>query len=336
MLLLLACLAPYVHRHLEPSDPQPPKTLPEGLSSLSAKECGGCHAAIYQEWSASMMGQAWTDPVFQADFQHQGELYVCRNCHTPLVEQQPELVLGLEKVKPLTAETIPNPDFQPELLDEGVTCVSCHLQEGRLVGPHEDVDPPHAWAVGDLTGDCEACHQMPPPPFWRLERDVADTHRELERWQALTGRTEGCVDCHMPAVERPLVEGYPSRPGRAHTFVGSWDHETLRSAVSLRAEGGTLFVTNHAGHAVPTAEPSHVLRLSWRGVEAEELWYRDIRERKERGDSSLREGEVRAVPIPAGATGVALSYERLALMPEVVQQAVPPGERSVMLTELSW
>jgi len=314
----------------------PARELPTGLNSLSAKECGGCHDAIYREWKDSMMGRAWTDPVFQVDFQEQGELYVCRNCHTPLVEQQPELVVGLSSVRPVTAITEPNPHFQPELVDEGVTCVACHLDAGQIVGPHEDVSPPHAWRVGDVTGSCERCHQMPPPPFWKLERDVADTHRENERWQALTGRDEGCVDCHMPAVVRPLVAGYPERPGRAHTFVGSWDREMLRSAVSMRIEQGMLLVENHAGHSVPTAEPSHRLRLEWAGVDADEVWVRDIHARKEHGDTTLREGEVRAVPIPKGATGATLVYERLALMSEAVVEALPPEERRVVLAEVAW
>ena len=142
MWLLLSCISSYVFEHLEPAEPLPAQTLPEGLSSLSAKECGACHVAIYTEWSASQMGRAWTDPVFQVDFQEQGELYVCRNCHTPLVEQQPHLVVGLSSVKPMTAITEPNPHYQPELTDEGVTCVACHLEEGRIIGPYDDVDAP--------------------------------------------------------------------------------------------------------------------------------------------------------------------------------------------------
>ena len=39
--------------------------LPEWSTDLSAKSCGECHLAIYQEWQQTMHAQAWTDPYFQ-------------------------------------------------------------------------------------------------------------------------------------------------------------------------------------------------------------------------------------------------------------------------------
>ena len=340
--LLTSCLAPKVWSELVPQEPQPPKEPPAGLSSLSAESCGTCHVAIYEEWAGSMMGQAWIDPVFQADFEERDELYVCRNCHTPLTEQQPELTVGVTRVLPtLKTETEPNPHYQPGLEDEGVTCVACHLRDGAIVGPHEDIDPPHAWVFDSefATGaTCEGCHQMPPPPFWTLERDVADTHRELERWQAATGSSDDCVTCHMPAVDRPLMEGYPSRQGRRHTFAGSWDEDMLRSAVRLSRDGSELLVENRAGHNVPTAEPAHELELRWLAgdqVLATETWARVITDRKERQDTTLRPAEVRRVPLVEGADAVELVYLRLAQMPQVVQDAVPDEHRQVVMASLS-
>lgn len=339
--LLTSCLSSKVYRELLPQEPLPPTELASGLASLSAKDCGTCHVAIYDEWSESMMGQAWTDPVFQADFQERDELYVCRHCHTPLTEQQPELTVGIDRVLPsVKTSTVDNPHFQPELVDEGVTCVACHLQDGAIVGPHDKVDAPHAWRFEPefATGaTCERCHQMPRPPLWKLDRDIADTHRELEVWQAATGSSDDCVTCHMPAIDRPLMEGYPSRPGRQHTFAGSWDGDMLRSAVALSLEGEELLVENRAGHNLPTAEPTHVLELVWlAGDEVLETqrWARVIDRRKEVEDSTLSPNETRRVEVVEGATSVELRFLRLALMPEVVQAAIPDEQRTVVIASL--
>lgn len=341
LLFLLTCLGPKVHRELAPRSPLPEVQVPTGLSDISAETCGACHVAIYDEWSGSMMAKAWTDPVFQADFQQRGELYVCRNCHTPLTEQQPELTLSVDRVIPeLETTTAPNPAFVPQLMDEGVTCAACHVREGRVMGPHAEVDPPNAWGHDPefaTAATCERCHQMPPPPFWKLERDIADTHREMERWQAATGSSDDCVTCHMPEVERPLMAGYPSRPGRRHTFAGSWDAEMMASAARLERDGDVVEVHNLAGHNLPSTEPTHALELVWldgdRVVETER-WERVIVDRKERSDTTLAPGEVRVLPVVAGATSVELRFLRLDTMPQVVQDAIPDEHRTVLLASL--
>jgi hypothetical protein len=93
--------------------------VPEGLSSLSAEECGGCHEEIYEEWSGSMHAKAWTDPILE-----------------------------------------PNPDFDVELQQEGVTCAVCHLKDGKIVGPFETQDAPHPVAVDrEMTEGIKACQK---------------------------------------------------------------------------------------------------------------------------------------------------------------------------------
>ena len=61
---------------LEPA-PMAPLAEAEGLASLSAETCRTCHPDQYEEWRGSMMGQAFVDPVFVQDYQHQGEPFVC-------------------------------------------------------------------------------------------------------------------------------------------------------------------------------------------------------------------------------------------------------------------
>lgn len=40
----------------------------------------------------------------------------------------------------------------------------------------------------------------------------------------------GCVECHMPAIQRPLVEGGVARMARRHLWRGGHDPEMIRKA----------------------------------------------------------------------------------------------------------
>src|SRR4029079_2842331 len=91
-------LAAWVWREIA-MGPQPAKVLPAGIPSLSASTCGGCHPEQHAAWASSRMGRAMTDPVFLEDWAHQDGVFVCRNCHTPLVEQRPPLVTGLRPLR---------------------------------------------------------------------------------------------------------------------------------------------------------------------------------------------------------------------------------------------
>ena len=83
---------------IDTSQVQPP------LITLSAEECGTCHQEFYEEWKTSIHSQAWMDSYFQQDFKFEDERYVCRNCHTPLDRQLPELAVDYideEKLRPV-------------------------------------------------------------------------------------------------------------------------------------------------------------------------------------------------------------------------------------------
>ena len=108
-------------------------SIPEGLRSLRAEECKNCHQEIYREWSQSMHAKAWIEPYFQKDFVYDSSQQTCLNCHTPLENQQENHVLGFEdrgKFHPIFER---NPDYDPLLRDEGVTCAVCHVRDGKIV-----------------------------------------------------------------------------------------------------------------------------------------------------------------------------------------------------------
>ena len=212
--------------------------VPAGLASLSAADCGACHRDAYQEWTGSMHAQAWTDPYFQVDFTFDRSQQVCLNCHTPLSDQQENLVLGFrdrDKVQPILA---PNDSFDEALRDEGVTCAVCHVRDGVIIGPFGDTDAPHPTrrdpGMTDGIGVCRQCHT------WSLESDgirsigfrrVARSPRSRRAAKSPTVQAG-----HMPAIERPLVAGGAPRPSRRHLFRGGHDPDTVRRVLAVDVE----------------------------------------------------------------------------------------------------
>lgn len=240
---------------------------PRGLASLSAKECGRCHREIYREWAGSMHARAWTEPYFQVDFKYDGSLQICLNCHTPLVNQQQDLVLGFrdrDKFDPILA---PNPAFDAALRDEGVTCAVCHIRNGRIVGPFPTNRAPHPVEhdpeMSQGIKPCLRCHVVA-GKRWDTFYTIppCGTVAEIEAGK----QTIDCVGCHMQSVVRPAADGMPSRQGRRHLFHGG--HEPGRVKESLRVEHKlvsdefVITLTNvGAAHYLPTGTPDRHLTL---------------------------------------------------------------------------
>lgn len=322
-LLAPGCLRAYVFARL-PGPVLGREVPPAGVASLSAEACGACHAEIAAEWRASRMAQAWTNKLFQADFAAQGEPYVCRYCHTPLVEQQPQVVTGLASLKPVRGEGHDNVAYDEALRDEGVNCAACHVRSGAVVGPLGGTAAPHAVTVDPEFASverCAPCHQSPAPPFTGLSRPLLDVVAEWTEWKLVTGRQESCVDCHMPSVTRPLTAYTGPRQGRRHTFPGGWDDRLLSTALRLeRVErtpaGVVVVVTNLAGHRLPTSDPMRSLSLratlatvDGRAPQSTVAIDRrvDFPAYEERWDTTLAPGETRAVVLPFQAADLGLS-----------------------------
>jgi hypothetical protein len=254
--------------------------IPQGLKSVSAKECGSCHTEIYKEWSGTMHAMAWEDPYFQIDFVYDGSQQICLNCHTPLVNQQVALVLGFkdaDKFKPILE---PNPDYDTALRDEGVTCAVCHIKAGKIVGPFGTTSAPHPVVVDPLMTSgmkpCARCHLVSGArwdTFFKIPpcRTVAEIREG--------GKEPDCVGCHMPKVTRPLVKGGEMRKGRRHLFRGGHHPEKVRGALKveykkeIKRDGDmTSFVftlTNTgAAHYLPTGTPDRHLTLEFRLLDA--------------------------------------------------------------------
>ncbi len=86
----------------------------------SASDCAECHVEIYKEWNQSAHSVSYSSETFQRATN--GYAFDdCIGCHAPVS------IHGAE-----------GPKAREPLRAEGVSCVVCHLSEGKLKAP---IDP---------------------------------------------------------------------------------------------------------------------------------------------------------------------------------------------------
>lgn len=261
----------------------PTSNKPDILSSLSAKECANCHQDFYDEWRTTIHSQAWSDPYFQVDWKFEDSQQICRNCHTPLDSQQPKTIIGFSdsaKRYPILED---NPQFDKTLQHEGVTCNACHLRDGEITGVFGDTNAPHPVKKLDSPNEiCVRCHVVEgdrwdmflhfPPCGTVAEIQSSLTTGNSGEQQVVDVAALGCVECHMPAIERQIVEGGETRLVRQHLWRGGHDPEMVKQALSVEftenkvlnkdSRQFTLLIENiGAAHYLPTGTPDRHLSV---------------------------------------------------------------------------
>lgn len=302
MLLLLACApmapAPTIRERfgewvfLTPRDAPASVGLFDGGSvPTDPATCGACHAAVYAEW------QETTHAAAAGDLQYLAELskptsprWLCLNCHVPTVPQRPHAIdLDTRLAAPdqiLALEERPNPAFVPERAGEAIGCATCHVRRdpdgvGTVLGPGEEGSvSPHRVRRDRAALDavCIDCHSPGEvtitPQFWCWFHTADELAQSKE--------SRGCVDCHMPSVERPLTATSPPRRTRHHHWVGGGVPKSYEGYDTLLARGwepgfeaelqlgevARVSIRNRAGHALPTGDPERHLRVELRALDA--------------------------------------------------------------------
>lgn len=211
--------------------------------------CRSCHDDLYEQWTQSMMSQAFThhwdeieyfelavphsekDPAY-ADAQHG-----CNGCHAPTAF--------------LAGDTPPQRPEAGTRANESVHCDHCHTitgfegdvpynfnwvsEPGRLkTGPKPGVVSPHHDTVENefiKTGDyCGTCHnEMSPHGVW-----VKSTHLE---WKEGPYYEQGvqCQACHMPKAHGRSAKMGEEGMIAQHLFHGAHDPGKLNGAIEMRA-----------------------------------------------------------------------------------------------------
>ena len=228
---------------LERSGPEVASAQAATIDLETSATCAPCHQAEWKEWEESMHAQAFTDPLVLASNQSNNFRKLdCIPCHAPA----PVFEHGIGKLERVV-ERVTN-------REHGVDCLSCHRAYDHVVGP-EHLAPASANAACRPAGQaemrspavCAPCHNQ---------------HNTVDQWELTTFSKAGvgCVDCHMPVVERKCADG-TTRSGRSHRMTGGHDLATLAKAFELKSEvragegaGRTLVVSvsnTGAGHNFP-------------------------------------------------------------------------------------
>lgn len=251
--VLLACGdggAPDDPGAADPQGQAPVKPIPKasatGPAFRTSAECGQCHKAIYAEWKESYHGRAMSDPLFR-ELSAEVNKEECIRCHAPV------------NLRDSGFET---PVARSDLRDEAISCLSCHQNGAHVSGPNGGMEDAPCRPIQDpdqldVVKMCFVCHnQHDTGNEWMRGPYSPEAEEPRER------EVQTCIDCHMPEVERPLVEGGPVRRVRAHTWFGGHSMRMLKRASAIDVEvealpaGGhrfRVFVTNKgAGHAIPT------------------------------------------------------------------------------------
>ncbi len=254
--------------------PIPNQEVPPGLVSLLASDCGVCHTEIYEEWKQSTHAVAFQDMQFQAEWR-KDSVSVCLNCHTPLQNQQKYIVTGFLNGDYKAPVQHPNPEFDKTLQQESITCATCHVREGNIIGTTGESDEMHQTIkdVGFLSEKlCISCHNV----VDQLNPVLVCTFESGDEWKNNWAAEEGksCITCHMAEKERPIVLDGQIRKSRYHGFPGSGIPKFYDAKVDglngleiledkpmvVYTPGDTLFYTltvknSYAGHKVPTGDP---------------------------------------------------------------------------------
>jgi hypothetical protein len=286
-LLLAADLFP---RGLAPIDAGAP-------DKLRVAACVGCHSDVHADWAPSRHGVAWTNAIFQREYQDR-KLDWCVHCHAPLVEQLAEVKRG-----------------GGPLADEGVNCAVCHIREGRILSRSKSPVSPHETDVrADFGGTtyCAGCHQFSFP----IIEPAADGKGPGRVTGYTTHPMQDTVNQHArgPHADKECLTCHKSEPG-AHRFPGGHDAGMIARALQMETcrQGGTLVVNlanTRAGHNVPTGDlHRHLVLRAWRASAPEKLQEivlgRRFAPAPDGGkltvaDTTIRAGETRRLELPLG------------------------------------
>jgi|CXWL01.1.fsa_nt_gi hypothetical protein len=257
----------------------PFQKVPEGIDSLRAESCGKCHQEIYQEWKSSIHAKAFDDPFFQAYWKKDKNIWVCLNCHTPLENQQPTLIKDIPRGRVEKAIQEPNPQYDPEYQKEAISCATCHVRDGVIIGPYDDSAAPHPTKFDPTFRTaqvCNRCHNVVSGPAQFYNVGPCGTYSEYESGFYTKERGMICQSCHMPEVDRPVAVNGPIRQGRQHLWRGGHDPDMIHRAVALQVQatpskpkpGETVrftatVINAGAGHKIPTGDPDRYFTVEY-------------------------------------------------------------------------
>ncbi|MGE8722575.1 multiheme c-type cytochrome [Leptospira terpstrae] len=272
---------------------KPIENLPnlKGVGAPTAKNCGSCHTEIYEEWTRSTHANALSDIQFQSELaKPSSPKWICLNCHIPVQNQRETIITGLKNGDYFRPVEIPNPNFNPEMKTEGVTCATCHVRvdsetkESYVIGALGGTSPPHPIKIDrkQLLNRCNDCHNE----TYKLNESLVCSFQTGTELRA-TNSNQSCSSCHQKEVLRSLVKPSlhkPIRKSHKHGFIGGGVPKTFDlypDQIRLGYQPGivltdlkvknnrieVLLSNTKADHHVTTGDPERFYRLVLVGLD---------------------------------------------------------------------
>lgn len=248
-------------------------------------DCQTCHPNEAKDWAQSRHAAAWESDSFIATSRNRS-LKMCLPCHAP----EPILVKGFGEHPELRAEERPH----------GIDCISCHQDANGAyhgtLGTKTDAHPTVKNEKFGTVDMCATCHEVFGTVDWYK--------------QSAWGKDpNGCVNCHMPVVERPIAtgEGMPVRKARVHKFEGATPamfQKGVKMEITPRDDQLQIKMESvEVGHTVPTGPEYVVVIVETRFFKGEtELSKRQTlladNTAIDGSDTRLKPGERRVIRVP--------------------------------------
>jgi hypothetical protein len=177
--------------------------------------CSQCHEIQFNEWNQTAHSKAFTDPVFQAQWQAQGSPDVCLSCHTTNYNADD----GNYQFENVGCEICHTPRSEDDENYSPKSCDRCH-SVSHYPTYAEWLESEHS----HYEVDCASCHDPMTLKIWTKDPNTlckgCHSSNDIEQLAEEHGY-EGydCLDCHMTTSLVDFEGGNNGMTG--HTFLPS-------------------------------------------------------------------------------------------------------------------
>lgn len=303
----------------------------------SARDCQICHPGFYEQWSQSMMSQAYTHHWDEIEY------FDLAVAHAKAKPEISEVVDGCNGChSPIAFMSGPFPPPRPSeksMANESVSCEVCHLVKSSQTDPPYNFSyliEPGIAKISSRTPLTESpSHEIVQNDFFRTTEFCGNCHNEQSpfgvwvkstqlEWKESPYFTEDvrCQDCHMPKAEyQYAIMGEKYDDARLHLFHGAHDQGKVKGTIELRiqpdrreAERGESVVftvalfNQKSGHKFPTGSVED--RIAWLQVDATDskgkIYHLDVDKKEFEGEEYTISGDYLAyqdMGVPLGIPG---------------------------------
>lgn len=185
----------------------------------SPDDCATCHVDIVSDWQDGMHAKAFSDPIFQENWQEQGEPAECLACHT--------------------TGFVP---YTGAYSHEGVACAACH---GDVPANH----PPEPMSIESNVEVCAGCHtttyvEWTQSAHGEQQLGCTTCHDPHPQELRFDDANTLCLNCHDDSV-LPARDDYVHLVHEEQQCVNChWHHGEAEDLIA-HYKTGNLFPTGH-------------------------------------------------------------------------------------------